>query len=375
MDIQSCQIRVHELIGSVGGYWPPLAAVVRVLEELGEVFADADGKSADLASELADLFIIILCLANQYRIEPRIIPSSHTSIPRQHALGMLLQRCGDIARIVNALEGVKPKKDSDESLDVDAAFSKCLEALLLVFNTTGESLPSTFEKTVSTKATRDTKRFQERFDPTTSRVLDRFSVIRESTRCPFAAKATLWGGPEWDTSASLEANVETLRPHLDRFVLVNKYKTIDGFVWELASHEPITGVKELAAKFRHVVTLISDDVSADIGANRILDKSWQLTYNGLRMFVIVFSDIYDHLHTRTTYGQPGHFVLFQPEASFDQMEIARFEKEEVRDAIRRRFEQSGYDYHTNIQSNSLEAPRYIKPKKSTDGPVRWWEEV
>lgn len=62
------------------GYWPPLANLARLSEEVGELAREmnhrfgskpkrADEHEADLAMELADILFVILTIANQQRID------------------------------------------------------------------------------------------------------------------------------------------------------------------------------------------------------------------------------------------------------------------------------------------------------------------
>ncbi len=62
------------------GYWPPLANLARLVEEVGELARElnhrygpktrkADEPSQDLALELADILFVLLALANEQKID------------------------------------------------------------------------------------------------------------------------------------------------------------------------------------------------------------------------------------------------------------------------------------------------------------------
>jgi NTP pyrophosphatase (non-canonical NTP hydrolase) len=62
------------------GYWPPLANLARLVEEVGELARElnhrhgpkmkkADEPEADLALELADIMFVLMALANEQGIE------------------------------------------------------------------------------------------------------------------------------------------------------------------------------------------------------------------------------------------------------------------------------------------------------------------
>ncbi len=102
-----------------GGYWRPLAAVARLLEELGELARAARSGSGraerDLASELADLWIITTALADQFRIAvpepPGPAPPGRRGRRRPR---LWWSRRGAIARVVNYYDGPKlPRSPGD----------------------------------------------------------------------------------------------------------------------------------------------------------------------------------------------------------------------------------------------------------------------
>lgn len=80
MDIQDMQREVDSWIGQFEeGYWPPLAMLARLTEEVGELAREVnhrfgtkpkkpDEPEGDLAMELADILFIIICYANSLGI-------------------------------------------------------------------------------------------------------------------------------------------------------------------------------------------------------------------------------------------------------------------------------------------------------------------
>lgn len=81
MEIQEAQERVDHWISRFEeGYWPPLAILARLVEEVGELSRELnhrfgskpkrpDEQEADLALELGDVLFVILSLANQQGID------------------------------------------------------------------------------------------------------------------------------------------------------------------------------------------------------------------------------------------------------------------------------------------------------------------
>lgn len=81
MDLQGAQRRVDEWIGQFDeGYWPPLANLARLVEEVGELARilnhefgpktkKAEESHQELAEELADVLFVIVVLANERGID------------------------------------------------------------------------------------------------------------------------------------------------------------------------------------------------------------------------------------------------------------------------------------------------------------------
>lgn len=81
MDLKDAQQRVDEWIGQFEeGYWPPLANLARLVEEVGELarlvnheFGPKTKKSdearQELGDELGDVLFVILAMANEQEID------------------------------------------------------------------------------------------------------------------------------------------------------------------------------------------------------------------------------------------------------------------------------------------------------------------
>jgi MazG nucleotide pyrophosphohydrolase domain len=93
-----------------------LAAVARILEELGEVAEHArkeqqPGELTDAClEEVADLLIVSTCLANQYSVN---LAAEYAVAPLSSEQGLVpnliraLTVAGSISRVVNAIEGTE----------------------------------------------------------------------------------------------------------------------------------------------------------------------------------------------------------------------------------------------------------------------------
>jgi len=98
------------------------------------------------------------------------------------------------------------------------------------------------------------------------------------------------------------------------------------------------------------------------------NDGWRFIFNNSTFFVVVLSDLYEINHPR--YIQQGNFILFQSENSFHS-KIPRSEKEKIKELVREIFRRKNMDYTTLIDG-SIEAQRYILPKKIGDKFINWW---
>lgn len=81
MRLQDAQAMVHQWISQFEeGYWPPLANLARLTEEVGELAREINARygpktkkpgeaAGDLGLELADCLFVLLCLANSLQID------------------------------------------------------------------------------------------------------------------------------------------------------------------------------------------------------------------------------------------------------------------------------------------------------------------
>lgn len=81
MRIRDAQARVDDWISRFEeGYWPPLAILARLMEEVGELSREVnhlfgskpkrdDEAAAELELEIADVLFVVISLANQQRID------------------------------------------------------------------------------------------------------------------------------------------------------------------------------------------------------------------------------------------------------------------------------------------------------------------
>ena len=81
MELKEAQARVDAWIGQFEeGYWPPLANLARLVEEVGELARELNHRyghkpkkpeepAQDLALELGDILFVLIALANEQRVD------------------------------------------------------------------------------------------------------------------------------------------------------------------------------------------------------------------------------------------------------------------------------------------------------------------
>jgi NTP pyrophosphatase (non-canonical NTP hydrolase) len=78
--ILEIQDRIENWIKSHGGYWPPLAMLSAIIEEIGELAREInhlegykpkkkDEQVVNIGEELADVIYALICIANYYKVD------------------------------------------------------------------------------------------------------------------------------------------------------------------------------------------------------------------------------------------------------------------------------------------------------------------
>lgn len=222
------QLLVRATMLQAGGYWRPLAAVARLLEELGELaeLLAGDARSEeDLAGELADVWIITTALADQYLA---VVPEPASTRPGNASLPALVAAAGPIARVVNHYDGPKtPRSDSSmPSLgQAIAAFHVRLGALAGALEV--DLAGAVAGKLQTIRARGDLTRFERSgHDPSTAPALGRY---RDSPHGE-GVRTRLWGAPDWQRDDTVAANAAAARPWLEAFAKAAGAEGLEGFV-------------------------------------------------------------------------------------------------------------------------------------------------
>jgi NTP pyrophosphatase (non-canonical NTP hydrolase) len=235
-DSGSTQQLVRATMARVGGYWRPLAAVARLLEELGELaelLVDPSPEREELASELADVWIITAALADQFLgavAEPGSLEDPDSNGTPDDQLGALVACAGQIARIVNYYDGPKTPRSLDGWPSLSDAVAELHRALARVARTHRVDLGAAVAGKLRAIAVRDSRRFaRAEHDPSTAPCLEQFRGSAPNAWGGGIGEARLWGAPAWSPQP-LAANVAAIVPGLISFTRAAPREHLDGYV-------------------------------------------------------------------------------------------------------------------------------------------------
>ncbi|MEU8662270.1 YqcI/YcgG family protein [Actinoplanes philippinensis] len=377
------QLAVHEMIEAVGGYWSPAAGVLRLMEELGELAEQIsvrnDEVSPELVEEIADIWIITTCTANQFLINlssPHQTGEAPIKLTREadSYLRTLMIDAGIIARLVNYYDGPKAPKELVGWTSLGETIRRFQGTLTVLARSLDADLESAVLEKTRRSITRDAGRFPIRNDPSMASSVIQFSPTVLNSPCTFAPQARIWGAPDWSEGLSPYQHVTGFKSDFLTFAKCAEHEGLDGFV---VAHSPTarpSSVNELGRWFARLTkALLAFDPKPDPNILTSPDtRGWQFQFGGVRMFVSVFSDIYPTGHPRRT--KVGSFAFFQPETSFSDRNIgSKFEaSENIKDSIRRRFRRRGFEYPAELIDRRIEAHIYVLPMRPDEPPVQWW---
>ncbi len=375
------QKRLARVISELGGYWPPISAVARTLEELGE-FAEAysqfnlGSSDQNIAEELADLWIITACIANQFCIS---VPDDGAAFRKSQMsldedMTDLFAQAGQIARAVNYYDGPKPPRSLHNWIPLAKVIRRFHGSLYSIAEKYKIDLDLTIDQKLAISRTRDKGRFADSFDPSVASSLARFEPITRNTKCTFAPVAHLWGSPDWIEALSLRENVRLIVPHLVRFTKCAQPEGIDGFIIDFSEPSTTFNIPALARNFRELLHELADqDPTVNRSFRGTVDKvGWQFTFNGTRLFISVFSPLYLPTHSR--HSPSDTFVMLQPETSFDHYSVgsAYPQSPDIKQRIRSAFDDNGIWYPHELIDTRMEAQLYLLPRQEGDSETEWW---
>lgn len=229
----STQELVRATMLRAGGYWRPLAAVARLLEELGELvelLSEPEPPARELAFEMADLWIITTALADQFLgeiAEPTTKPGE--GLEGTRAVSRAIVAAGEIARVVNYYDGPKTPRSTDDLPSLREAVPRFHDALSALAGTLEIDLAKAVGEKIEVIHGRDMERFErEDSDPSTAASL---ALLRDSPALEGdpVLDLRLWGAPTWRGGSVSEATAAIL-PSLVSFTKAAEGEDLQGYL-------------------------------------------------------------------------------------------------------------------------------------------------
>lgn len=386
------RLKVRETAIGLGGYWRPLSATARVLEELGEVgevLVDDNSDLDQLIAELADLFVITTCIADQYCANVcealKDIPIDDVGTipedgsPLEKMFCRLAQCTGRLGRLINHLEGDKAPKPGERVSSVAVEVAHIQRILFYMTSAAGGNLVTAVDTALDMNACRDRSRFKSNWDPSTALSLDRFRETVVKTLCPFAQRAKIWGAPDVDDKKDFAHNVSQIADVLRRFCRVAPSEGLDGFVIRLDMPAQIRDLTSFSSAFLELARGLGR-ANKEAGLDNpmewdISSPEWRFTFGGVSFFITTFAPFYRGDHPRFSWCRNSAFIFLQPEFSFDHHGIhsGNHKRGSIKESIRQYFSKNSIGYSSELVEQPLEALKYIKPLQLSDPPVKWWE--
>ncbi|MFK3939955.1 MazG nucleotide pyrophosphohydrolase domain-containing protein [Alkalihalobacillus sp. NPDC078783] len=241
---------IDQSIRRLGGYWRTLSGLARVTEEVGELaeLLITKEKNPDtIGGELADVFIITTCLANQFatdltqEYEDIGLPTNVSKIkcPDENVsasdlLLALMRRAGTIARIINHYDGDKPMKRTEEQLSLGGQIALFHQELFSFASALHTTVFDHVAKTVRKNLKRDQNRFAMTSDPITEpgamEALELSTLFQQGSR--------FWSIRQWDASRSIEHNLSVTQLTVDRFKKCAHAEGLDGLILTMPPLQP-----------------------------------------------------------------------------------------------------------------------------------------
>jgi len=206
------------------------------------------------------------------------------------------------------------------------------------------------------------------------RFIEVFEGLRSTTYCPFATRARIWYGPDWDLSCDFESNVQRIASNLTDFCGLHQVNQLHGYVINVVGDRSsrMATLSETATLFWKFLKYLSPLDPAQCSSFADIEHpQWQFEFANVRLFLNVFSGSYEHTHTKFIDLDSGIMIFAQPEGSFDLCGIDP-SRPEVKQQIRDRFASNGLAYDGTLIDKRVESHLYVFPEQVGDDPVRFW---
>lgn len=305
---------VRRTMGQVGGYWRPLAGLARLLEELGELaesLADPSVAADELASEMADLWIISTAILDQFlgdAGEPGSVQGQGT-LPKA-GVSELLVAAGRIARIINYYDGPKTPRSDAGWPSLEQAVAELHRGLATLAQASGVELGAAVREKLESIPPRDSGRFEQaEHDPSTAPVLEPFRALAQQAETANGqAWMRAWGAPAW-SARSFSSNVEAIVPSLISLTKAALRERLEAYV---IAAPPLGSARERSEWLDRLLEELAglDPGGSDSAGRPDGARGDTITFNGLKMSVAVIPPLDADIRSRELPSET--FVVFRP---------------------------------------------------------------
>jgi len=217
------QCAIDAALRRLGGYWPTLAGLARILEELGELASERGPAARRL--EAADCTVATLAVANQYCV-PLV---SRPPDPDVSGERRALIAGGQLARLVNRIEGSKPPKPDEPGMPtLPEIVGDLVAGLAESSETSVTELVALATAAAEANSKRDAGRFVARVDAVTAPNRDLYWSGPEARSVPLTPLVGLWG---------VYGGRATWRGQCERFLRLDAIHPLAGLVFGPIDHE------------------------------------------------------------------------------------------------------------------------------------------
>jgi len=302
---------VRRSIGQVGGYWRPLAGLARLLEELGELaegLADPASPPGDVASEMADLWIITTAILDQFlgeAEEPGSLPKQSSPAGDQSdQMAELLIVAGQIARIINYYDGPKTPRSDVEWPSLNETILDFHRTLAALARRLDIDLDRAVREKLESIPGLDSGRFERAVhDPSTAPILE--GLLTEDGMDPWEWDRA-WGAPTW-SERSFTSNVEGIVPSLMSLTRAAIRERIEAYVIA----PPFRSVERFPEwRSRLLAELADRDPRRAAVGGLHGSRDDVIVFNGLEMSVAVFPALYSD--DRSSEHPSGALLVLRP---------------------------------------------------------------
>jgi len=234
--------KVDELVRILGGYWPPLSALARLTEEIGELTTELQRNkflnhlTEPIANEIADVYFITITLAHNYCVE---VPDDAVEVEKevesfqiQDIIFNIYVIAGEIARNINGYEGPKAFRTNSTITPLYLLIPSLLIELRVLDVIIDSHIDDVLLANISEIRQKDTGRFPVCYEPNASEVIEKVKK-QFATMNGIKFNKLMWGGLLYHHHLSFSENMAINLSFLKRFIKITAFEKLEMLVLDI----------------------------------------------------------------------------------------------------------------------------------------------